>query len=143
MSDFPEDVEWPDGEKVAGELLRPLVVHDNDIGNFLIVNYTEQIANHDTPFITIRERGGYEDVDDFTSYQNIEVSCWGKSRNVARTTARKALAIMLNAGGEEVNGITVDSTEDVTGAEEPMLDNPDNRCVTRLIKMAFRPIYGD
>lgn len=141
MSNWPEDVEWPDGEKLAGALLRPLVVHDNDIGNFLIVDYNEQIANHDTPFITVRERGGYEDPDDFTSYQDIEVSCWGKSRNVARSTSRKALAILLNA--EEVDGITIDGVEDVTGAEEPMLDNPDNRCVTRLIKMAFRPIYQD
>lgn len=144
MSEIPINMEIPDFEKVIGALLRPLVVHDADIGNFLIVNYDEQIENHDTPFITIRERGGAFDLDDFTSYPNIEVSCWGKSRSVARSTAASTFVLVLQAAGEEVEGVLIDSAEDVTGAEEPGdVSNNDDRCVTRMFRLGFRPQYQD
>lgn len=141
--DYPDNVEWPDAEKVVGALVLPHVEDEADIGNFLIVDYDEQIANHDRPFITVRERGGSIDQDDFTSYPNIEVSCWGKSRTVARSTANRVLSTVLQSGGSEVIGALIDSAEDVTGAEEPVLENPDDRCITRMFRLGFRPIYQD
>lgn len=144
MSEIPTNIVIPDFEKVIGALLRPLVVHDNDIGNFLVLDYDEQIGNHDTPFITIRERGGEFDMDDFTSYPNIEVSSWGKTRSVARNTNAQVQLLILQVAGEEVDGVLIDSAEDVTGSEEPSgLENPDDRCVTRMFRLGFRPQYQD
>lgn len=143
MSDYPDNVEWPDPEKVVGTLVRPIVAFDEHVGNFLIADYDEQIAPIDTPFITVRERGGSIDPDDFTSYPLVEVSCWGKTRLVARNAMKQALSVILQSGGTEVNGELVDSAEDMTGAEEPVLENPDDRCVTRMFRLGFRPIYQD
>jgi hypothetical protein len=143
MSEYPDDVLWPDPEKVVGALLLPIVARPEDIGKFLIAEYVELIADHDTPFITVRERGGQIDPDDFTSYKNVEVSCWGKTRSVARSAMDRAVQLVLGSGGTEVIGALVDSAEDVTGAEEPVLENPDDRCLTRMFQLGFRPIYQD
>lgn len=143
MSEYPPNVTWPDPERVVGSIVRPLVGHDAHIGNFLIVEYDEQVGDQDMPFITVRERGGVIDDDDFTSYPNVEVSCWGKTRAVARSTMSEATRLVLQSGGTEVDGVLVDSAEDITGAEEPVLENPDDRCLTKMFRLGFRPIYQD
>lgn len=143
MSEYPDNVTWPDPEKVVGTIVRPLVGHDAHVGNFLVVDYDEQIGDQDQPFITVRERGGVIDQDDFTSYPNVEVSCWGKTRSVARNTMSEATKLVLQSGGTEVNGVLVDSAEDITGSEEPVLENPDDRVLTKMFRLGFRPIYQD
>ena len=143
MSEYPDNVTWPDPEKVVGTIVRPLVGHDAHVGNFLVVDYDEQIGDQDQPFITVRERGGVIDDDDFTSYPNVEVSCWGKTRSVARSTMSEATKLVLQSGGTEVDGVLVDSAEDITGSEEPVLENPDDRVLTKMFRLGFRPIYQD
>jgi len=146
MSNYPEGLDYPDPEKVVGAILRPAVENDFDIGNFLVVDFEqveEYIGNTDRLFVTVRERGGSGIADDFTNYPNVEVSCWGKSRSVARNGMDQVLKLVLQSGGTEVDGVLVDSAEDVTGAEEPVLENPDDRCLTRMFQLGFRPNYQD
>lgn len=145
MSEFP-DADYPDFEKVVGVLLRPLVAKDSHIGNHLVIEFdqvVEAIGQLDTPFITIRKRGGPIDGDDFTAYPNIEVSCWGKSRQVVVAAEAKVVRLILQSAGEEVDGALIDSAEDITGGEESVLENPDDRCIIRMFRLGFRPQYQD
>ena len=148
MSEW-HDGEYPDFEKVVGARLLPLVKYPEHIGNFLVFEFDqieEAWQNDDDermPFITIRHRGGPVDPDDFTAYPLIEVSCWGKSRPVAVRADQDVLRLMMSAAAEEVAGALIDSVEDLTGSEEVNLENPDDRCKTRLFRLGFRPQYPD
>ncbi|WNM69941.1 tail terminator [Rhodococcus phage GuyFagieri] len=144
MSEWHE-APYPDFEKVVGVLLRPLVAYDEHIGNFLVAGYDQIAATMEdgTPFITILKRGGPIDPDDFTAYPLIEVSCWGKSRPVAVKAEADVLRLMMSAAATEVDGALIDSVEDLTGSEEVNLENPDDRCVTRMFRLGFRPQYPD
>lgn len=142
MAEYP-DADEPDFERLVGHLLRPLVSQDNHIGNFLVVDF-EQISpvlgEADVPFITIRKRGGTRDVDDFTLFANIEVSCWGKSREVAQGTARSAAKLLLACdGGSEIDGVLIDTVEDAAGSEEVI--EVDDRQDTQLFTIGARPLY--
>ncbi len=149
MSGEYPDADWPDVERVVGVLLRPLVSADEYLGNFVVLDYDQQIGDANTPFITIHERGGELNSDDFTYFARIEVECWGKNRAVARSTMTKVMRIVLGSGGSEVAvpgdpvPSLIDMAEDTTGAEERALENPDDRCVTRMFTLGFRPMYQD
>lgn len=143
MSEFP-DADYGDIEKAVGVLLRPLVAENEHIGNFLIAEY-DQIADpvelYGKPFIVLQLRGGPIDLDDFTWYANVEVSCWGKTRQVAVDATRDATRLILQAAGEEVGGVLIDNVEDSTGPQWQFLENPDDRCMTRVFEFALRPQY--
>jgi len=149
MAEYP-DATWPDYEKVVGALLRPLVADNSHIGN-LLVDYDSQVGDiiidgepverMETPRITIHERGGAVDPDDFTAFPRVEVACWAKKRQLARDTATSVTTLMLHSGGTEVAGALIDSVEDSTGSEELSLENPDDRCIIKLFTMGFRPQY--
>lgn len=142
-----DDTDFADMEKAVGALLLPIVQDPDHIGNFLVIEYDQVGAlldATDKPFITIRERGGVLDSDTFTSYTNIEVSCWGKSRQVARKAAKDSFRLLMQCeDGAEVDGVLIDGVEDMTGAEEVSLENPDDRCVTRMFQLSSRPQYQD
>ena len=141
MSEIPD---FPDTEKCVGALLRPLVEHDADIGNFVVYNYDEQIGDQDNPFIEIHRRGGPTDMATFTDWPVIEVSCWGKSRTVAMDTMKGVVRLVLlnNAGCHfDMGGAMYDSVEDVTGEQEAESNNPDDRCVTRTFQFECRPMF--
>ncbi len=142
MAEYP-DAEDPDFERLVGIVLRPLVTKDDHIGNFLVVDFeqiSEVLGETDVPFITIRKRGGTRDVDDFTLYANIEVSCWGKSREVAQGTGRKAVKLLLALdGGSEIDGVLIDTVEDAAGSEE--IIEVDDRQDTQLFTIGARPLY--
>lgn len=149
MSEYPDNATDPDFEKLVGVLLRPLVSDDSHIGNFLVVDYDqieELLEGEDQPedpaFITIRKRGHNRDVDDFTITANIEVSCWGKTRSTAQGTAREAIKLLLQCdGGSEIDGVLIDTVEDMTGSEE-VIETDDRRDV-QLVAIGARPIYED
>lgn len=149
MSEYPENGTDPDFEKLVASVLMSLVPDEDHIGNFLIVDY-DQIEPQlfpddpavDPAFISIRKRGHTRDVDHFTITANIEVSCWGKSRSTAQDTAREAARLLLQCdGGSEVDGVLVDTVEDLTGSEE--IIEPDDRCDSQLFAIGARPIYED
>lgn len=143
MSEYPDEG-YGDIEKAIGALLRPLVAEDWHIGNFLVAEYDqirEPVEASGTPFITIICRGGPIDPDDFTWYADVEVSCWGKTRQVAVSTADQATRLILQAGGEEIDGIGIDAVEDVTGPNWTSVQNPDDRGLTRVFQLALRPQY--
>lgn len=143
QSQYPEMV-YPDIEKAVGRLLRPLVADDGHIGNFVIIEFdqvSEVIGALETPFISIRLRGGPIDSDDFTWYPNIEVSCWGRTRSVAQDAAFEATRLIMSTGGEECGGVGIDGVEDVTGPEEQMFDSRDERAMRRMFQLAIRPEY--
>lgn len=140
MSEYP-DAGYPDMEKLVASHIRPLVGHDAHIGNFVILDYDDQVEDHDSPFITVRYRGGVIDSDDFTWYVNIEVSCWGKSRPVAQGTSFAAARLLFGCAGEGIGDVGIDGVEDVTGPEELTVSTPDDRCMTRIYQLAVRPQY--
>lgn len=149
MSEFPENGTDPDFEKLAASVLRPLVPSDDHIGNFLVVDYDQiqpMLEGEDQPedpaYITIRKRGHNRDVDDFTITANIEVSCWGKTRSTAQDTGREAIKLLLqHDGGSEIDGVLIDTVEDMTGSEE-VIETDDRRDV-QLVAIGARPIYED
>lgn len=149
MSEYPDNGKDPDFEKLVGIVLRPLVPSDDHIGNFLIVDYDQVVeilegedAPEDPAYITIRKRGHNRDVDDFTITANIEVSCWGKTRSTAQGTAREAIRLLLqHDGGSEIDGVLIDTVEDMTGSEE-VIETDDRRDV-QLVAIGARPIYED
>lgn len=135
---------FPDVEKCIGALLRPLVTHDAHIGNFVILDYDQQIEEQDTPFIEIHRRGGPKDLATFTDWPVVEVSCWGKSRAVAQETMDGIVRLLLldNIDGHFMAGDGFfDSVEDVTGSEEVETQNPDDRCVSMTVQLSCRPMY--
>lgn len=136
--------DYPDVEKCIGALLRPLVEHDAHIGNFVVEDYDEQIGDHDTPFITVTQRGGPTEMDNFTMYPVIEVSSWGKSRTVARDTMRGIVRLLLlDTFGEQfmAGGALFDSVEDVTGSQENETENSEDRCMTMTFQLECRPMF--
>lgn len=150
--------DFPDAERCIAELLRPLVRHDEHIGNFVVDDFDEQILGIDPGtgepldnaelgdglFITVTERGGVVDIPTFSAYPVLEVSCWGKSRSVARNGASQVLRLLVldNLDGQFMaGGCLFDNVEDISGQEEVTVTNPDDRCVSQTFQLECRPMF--
>ena len=158
MTDSPIP-DFPDTERCIAELLRPLVREADHIGNFVVEDFDTQVlgwsddGQHTTDllglgddglFITVTERGGPVDLATFTAYPILEVSCWGKSRSVARNGAARVLRLLVldNLDGQFMaGGHLFDSAEDISGQEEVTVTNPDDRCVSQTFQLECRPMF--
>lgn len=116
---------FPDAENVVMTLLDPL--------GSTVTSLPRQVV---PPVIVVNRVGGTD--DGITDRPLVQVSCYGTDRPAAWSLSGQCQQAILNASGQAVGGILVDSTGTAAGGQQVPDLNPDDRRVISTYRLAIR-----
>ncbi|MGW5267254.1 phage tail termination protein [Rhodococcus sp. NPDC003994] len=131
---YPTPGAFPDVEQVLVDLLTPITYTCT-----ALPEDPKKLAQLE-PLIWARRTGGGIDRDQIADNAVVQLTIFARKRSVAQTLAGRARTAVLNAGGTKVNGVLVDTADEVTGVLEIPDIDPLNRTVTVAFRLSFRRV---
>lgn len=122
---------FPDAEAVLIDLLNGID------GAFACTSPPESPSGLALPLIVVNRIGGGTD-DGITDRALCAILVIHSSRRDAWKLSTKVRDTVLSAGATQVNGVLIDTTEEVIGNQEEMDIDPDNRMVDSTFYLSFR-----
>lgn len=130
MSDFIGH--FPDVEVVLTDLLTSIAYTCSTLPD------TEEEFTALLPLIWVRRTGGRRDLDNITDNPQVQLATHASTRAEAFSLMNRVTTAIESSPGTTVNGVLIDSVNDITGAEQIPDIDPTSRMAQATFVVSFR-----